>query len=776
MSHFLRQPNRFLKDQMDSRGDTKFPEPRLSGDTYRHVLETAPVPIYVSRMSDGRVLFATQAFADLLRFAGGALPDSTADFEVETPERARHRNRLRESGAADHQRMRFRRGDGSELTGDLSSRTLVLDGEPCIVSTLTDLTAQLEREAELRQANESLEDAIEALDDGFVLYDSNDRLVICNSRYKAFHGDSADLLVPGAHWPEVTRTRAERGFFTAAVGRIDEWLAEQMAQRGIAKREEFPSKDGRWFEYSHRPTRQGGFVSVWNEITARKMMEQALRRSEEHFRSMVEAHPLPVWMVDLETSEIIYESPAAAELFGRSWPSGETIYSLDHFVDPADRAPLVERLRESGSLRDIEVRMKKMDGSEFWGSLSDRLISFGGRDVSIVGIVDLTARREAEAEAARQREIQHQGEKLSALGELLASVAHELNNPLSVLVGHALMLKEGASDPAIADRAEIIGNAADRCARIVRTFLAMAREESGDMALIDVNALVKHALEFADYSLETSGIDVIMRLGEDLPVVRGNADQLVQVFTNLLVNAEHALNEIDGPRRLEITTAWLGNRRQVAVTFRDNGPGVPEAVRSRIFEPLYTTKGPGSGTGLGLALSHRIVQAHGGSIELENLPPPGAAFTVRLFSEAPSTETAHGEGGESADSARPLRILVIDDEPDVGMLIGDSLELDDHSVEVTQSARSALDLIRNGDFDVVISDVRMPDMDGAAFYKALEKIKPEAIRALAFVTGDTLSSRVGDFLARTDCPYLEKPFVPKDVRDLVARVLRRKNA
>ncbi|MEJ8572268.1 ATP-binding protein [Microbaculum marinum] len=747
---------------------------RLDDGAYRRVLESTPGPLYVWRLSDGQVLFFTPALAELLRLREGDGPDNVSDFEIDTAERAAFLDELRAGGSAAHHRMRFRQAGGETFTGELSGRLVEVEGEDCAVCTLMDLTAQLQREAELKQAREILEDAIEALDDGFVLYDSSDRLIICNSRYKSFHGDSADLLVPGAHWPDVTRIRAERGFFTDAEGRLEEWLAGQIAQRGIAKREEFASKDGRWFEYSHRQTRQGGFVSVWDEITARKMMEHALRRSEEYFRSMVEGHPLPVWMVDIETSEILYESPAAAEMFGREWPSTVTLRSTEHFADPQVRAQLIARLRETGSLQDVEVELRRMDGSSFWASLNDRLISYGGRDVSVVGFVDLTARREAEAEAARQRDLMHQGEKLSALGELLAGVAHELNNPLSVLVGHALMLKETATDPATAKRADVIGSAANRCARIVRTFLAMAREESGEMLPVDVNALVMRALDFASYSLKTSGIDVVLELDEGLPEITGNADQLVQVFTNLLVNAEHALNEVDRPRRLEIVTRPVSNRRQVAVTFRDNGTGVPEAVRSRIFEPLYTTKRPGSGTGLGLALSHRIVTAHGGSIELEDAPGPGATFTVRLICDtAPGDGQVPGDAGERSREPA-LRVLVIDDEPDVGMLIGESLELEGHIVEVTASARRALELIEETAFDVVISDIRMPDMDGPAFYRALEAGGPERVAGLAFVTGDTLNSRVGDFLARTGCPYLEKPFVPADVRDLIVQVMRRR--
>ncbi len=745
----------------------------LAEGSFKLILDNCPVPVLAARVSDGKVLYLTAAMAAMMRLGSDGPPLVIEEFAIDRSERSECLRRIREDGSVDNFTMHFRRADGTRFVGSLSARFVEIDGELTIVSNLIDMTAALDREAELRRANETLEDAIEALDDGFVLYDPGDRLVTCNSRYKEYHSDSADLLVPGAYWPEVTRIRAERGFFVRATGRIDEWMVEQMAQRGIAKREEFPSKDGRWFEYSHRPTRQGGFVSVWHEITDRKQMERALRQSEEHFRLIVEGHPLPVWMIDLGTSEILYESPAAAELFGRSWPSTQPAYTRDHFTNPADRDRLTGELRKTGSLHDIELRMRKTDGTEFWASLNDRLINYDGREVSITSFIDLTARRETEAEAARQREILHQSEKLSALGELLSSVAHELNNPLSVLIGQAVMLQEQAPDADTLARAGKIGAAADRCARIVKTFLAMARRKSDQTAPVDVNALIEQALEFTAYSLRTTGVDVRLDLADDLRMVYANEDQLIQTFTNLIVNAEQALRGTEGPRVLEITTAARDGGEEVVITIADNGPGIPEKDRSRIFEPLFTTKQVGVGTGLGLALCHRIIEGHGGSIELERNNRPGATFVIRLSREGARNMAAESEHPQAGEESEGLRILVIDDEEDVGSVICDALELDGHRVDVEQSARGALDRLKAHSYDIVLSDMRMPELDGVSFHRVLQETHPGLVGRLAFITGDTLSARVSEFLAQHDVPYIEKPFLPSDLQELVRRVVAR---
>ena len=868
---------------------------RSTDDMIRGIIEALPLPVSMTRLSDRRVLFENPAMHDLFGDTPGTAPQVVGVNDVHPEERAAYEAKLRDEGAVDSFEMHFRHADGHAFVVAMSSRVIEFRGETAVVAGLVELTEQKRREDELTLARETLEDAIESLQEGFVLYDANDRLVMCNAQYKAFHGEIADILVPGAYWPAVTRKRGEVGLFAAAADGLEEWLQGQMAQRGAAQNEEFPASGGRWFDYTHRPTRQGGFVSVWRDITDRKLMEQTLRESEEmvrqvleacplpirmwdpktglviyespacgvmfgwdaqgeerndralvyknaedrqryldrlyengavdnleielkrsdgsifwasvsarmilfkgeqavvstiadlsdrkameetlrireeHFRSMVEGHPLPVWMVDMNTSEILYESPAAAEAVGREWPAGETTYSAAHFANDGDRDILVERLRKEGSLHDVEVQFKRSDGTLFWASMSDRQIDYDGREVSITSFSDLTERREAEAELARQRDLLHQSEKLSALGELLAGVSHELNNPLSVLVGQALLLKDDASDDRIALRAEKIEKAADRCARIVRTFLAMARQQPAKKVPVDLNGLVEDALEVTGYSLRTAGVEVDLLLGAELPAVLADADQLLQVFTNLIVNAEHALQDIPEPRRLQIATAYRDESDQVLVEIRDNGPGIPEDIRTRIFEPLYTTKKMGSGTGLGLALCHRIVSSHGGTLELESAPGEGAAFKIRLDCE-PGERPGPAAPVAEADGAATYKVLVVDDEVEVAQIISDILSVDGHQVEVVDSAHAALQKIERRLYDAVISDVRMPGMDGPGFYEALRERRPEQIDGLGFITGDTLSGRVREFLDSVDRPYLEKPVAPKDARRLLAELARR---
>ncbi|MGI9414227.1 MAG: hybrid sensor histidine kinase/response regulator [Hyphomicrobiales bacterium] len=745
---------------------------RAADDMIRGIIEALPLPVSMTRLSDRRVLFENPAMYDLFGDSPDTAPQFVGSNDVYPRERTDYEAQLRDTGSVDRFEMHFKHADGHPFVVAMSSRMIQFHGEQAVVSGLVDLTAQKRREDDLRLARETLEDAIESLQEGFVLYDSKDRLVMCNAQYRAYHGDIADVLVPGAYWPDVTRRRGEAGLFAAAADGLEQWLQGQMAQRGVAQNEEFPASEGRWFDYTHRPTRQGGFVSVWRDITKRKAMEQTLRDREEQFRSMVEGHPLPVWMVDLESSEILYESPAAAELVGRDWPAAETAYSIDHFADADACGRLNDRLRRDGALRDVDVQLRKADSSLFWASMSDRLIDYDGREVSITSFSDLTERREAEAELARQRELLHQSEKLSALGELLAGVSHELNNPLSVLVGQALLLKDDASDEKTAARAEKIEKAADRCARIVRTFLAMARQQPASKTPVDLNRVIESALEVTGYSLRTAGVQVATELAAALPAVLADPDQLLQVFNNLIVNAEHALQDVAEPRRLTVATSYLPKDDQVVVEVRDNGPGIPEEIRSRIFEPLYTTKKIGSGTGLGLALCHRIVTSHGGTLELESAPGAGAAFVITFDCE-PDRRVAPETPADEMDGAASYRVLVVDDEVEVAQIICDILSLDGHQVEVVDSAHAALQKIERRLYDAVISDVRMPGMDGPGFYEALREARPEQIDGLGFITGDTLSRKVRDFLDNSDRPYLEKPVAPKDARHLLARLARR---
>jgi CheY-like chemotaxis protein len=336
-----------------------------------------------------------------------------------------------------------------------------------------------------------------------------------------------------------------------------------------------------------------------------------------------------------------------------------------------------------------------------------------------------------------------------------------------VVVGHASLLEDFASDGAIRERALKIRTAADRCARIVRTFLAMARSKPRQRTAVQLNDTIGEALEIVAYGLRTADVAVARVLAPDLPPVWADGDQLHQVFANLFVNAQQALQSVPPPRRLTVTSGF--DAGSVWVEVADNGPGVPADIAHRIFEPFFTTKPQGIGTGVGLSVCHGIIAAHEGEIRLESRAPPGATFVVRLPRTA--IEVAEPPAVRPDRRSRPAHILVVDDEPDVAQLLIDILERDGHRVDRANSGREALTRLRYGEVDLILCDLRMPDLDGPALYRELTAQRPEMLSRIVFMTGDTLGGDMSGFLTDTGVRVLEKPLDPAGVRAKVQAYL-----
>jgi signal transduction histidine kinase len=363
-----------------------------------------------------------------------------------------------------------------------------------------------------------------------------------------------------------------------------------------------------------------------------------------------------------------------------------------------------------------------------------------------------------------------QMEKLSAMGQLLAGVAHELNNPLAVVSGQAQLLKMGCERTPQAARADKIVRAADRCVRIVRNFLALAREWPPERAAVGLNGIVREAVELLEYELRTDGVEVELGLDPELPMLWADPHQLHQVLVNLLTNAHHAMRQMDGPRLLRLSTGVEPETGRAVVTVADSGPGIPPAIRDRIFEPFFTTKGPGQGTGLGLSLSHGIIASHGGTIEVESEPGSGAAFRITLpCGSAPSTSSGE-RSDEALPALRPLCVLVVDDESDVASVLVEMLEAEGHEVHTATNGEEALKLLEQQRFDIVLSDTKMPVLDGQGLYLEATRRDPDLRRRMAFITGDVLSPDKRAFLEGTGAPWVTKPFGIQDVRRIVRRL------
>jgi len=369
-------------------------------------------------------------------------------------------------------------------------------------------------------------------------------------------------------------------------------------------------------------------------------------------------------------------------------------------------------------------------------------------------------------EIQQQREALLQREKLAAMGSLVAGVAHELNNPLSVVVGQAALLRAQAAGGPLGTRAEKIIQAAERCARIVRNFLALARQQPPEYQPVGLNVVVQEAIELLAYSLRVDTVEVRLDLAPDLPALRADPHQLHQVVINLAANAHQALREVPGPRRLTLTTRFDRDRQTVTLEVADTGPGIPREIRSRLFEPFFTTKPVGQGTGLGLALCQGIVEGHGGTIRFEDRPGPGAIFRVELPVEAPPGTPPPGEV-----TPEPLitgrRILVVDDEPEVAAVLADMLRLNGQEVEAVTSGVEALAKLRHQAYDLILSDIKMPGLGGPDLYRELTAQHPEMCERIVFLTGDALGPETLRFIEETGAPHLAKPFAMADVRRVV---------
>jgi len=331
------------------------------------------------------------------------------------------------------------------------------------------------------------------------------------------------------------------------------------------------------------------------------------------------------------------------------------------------------------------------------------------------------------------------------------------------------MLKSTLTGTTLEQSALQIEQASHRCSRIVRNFLALARKHPPERRRVGLNRVVADALELLAYPFGLDNVEAELDLAADMPELWADAHQLQQVVVNLLTNAHQAMRETQ-LRRLTITTRYDTARSMVLLQVTDSGPGIAADVQARIFEPFFTTKPVGHGTGLGLSLCLGIVEGHGGTMSVDGRPGRGAVFTVELpVGQAVAEPLGRESEGPAAVGSKT--ILVVDDEPAVAHLVADMLRLDGHVADAAVSAVSALEQMATRRYDLVITDIRMPDVDGPRLYREVAARYPDRRPRFVFMTGDLLGPATRDFLESTKAPCLAKPFDLDAIRRVVVQAL-----
>jgi signal transduction histidine kinase/CheY-like chemotaxis protein len=368
-----------------------------------------------------------------------------------------------------------------------------------------------------------------------------------------------------------------------------------------------------------------------------------------------------------------------------------------------------------------------------------------------------------------EREIQSkllQTEKMAALGQLVSGIAHELNNPLTTIMGYGqLLLGHGLTPPQLSEARKVFQEA-ERARRIVKNLLYFARENKPERTRVNLNEIVERTLALRSYELRVENIVIECDLAPNLPETMADSHQLQQVVLNLVANAEQALLEDRGQGHVWIRTHRIGSNR-ISLEVSDDGPGIPTELVSRIFDPFFTTKPSDVGTGLGLSIVYGIVHQHGGEVTCENQSGSGARFIVDLplVAVAPrGPESSLSLGAERELDKTRGRILIVEDEPNVAQLIVDVLREEGHQVEAVLDSQEGLTLLSRGTYDLVLCDLRMPRLDGPAFYETLVRSGSPAQQRIIFVTGDTLAPRTLEFLKANNLPFLSKPFLVEELK------------
>ncbi|HTT32311.1 MAG TPA: PAS domain S-box protein [Methylomirabilota bacterium] len=517
------------------------------------------------------------------------------------------------------------------------------------------------------------------------------------------------------------------------------------------------------------------------DITERREMEHRLHQQQEFARRLVDNFPDLILVLDT-ASHYNFVSPRCFEVLGYTLEEARDMEfgGRTHPEDlPAALSVYQGVLSGKQSFASLELRVRHKKGD--WRRVLFNFSPLSDERGNIEGVV-LSGRDVTDIKRLQEQLIQ--AEKLAAMGQMLAGVAHELNNPLTAVLGVTELLRERvAGDESTKRQLELTHRQARRAARIVQNLLEFSRPASPQKKALDVNNLIDRTLQLHEHSLRRNAIEVDFHSQAGLPGVIGDANQLIQVFLNLVTNAEQAIREVRDSGRLQIRLNTTGNR--VSIAFQDDGVGIRPDALPRIFDPFYTTKRPGGGTGLGLSICMSIIREHGGTIEAESLPAGGSTFTVYLPlapADLPESQPASSERDQThlpsvrlaAELLRGRSVLVLDDEESIRMLLQEGLTAQGLRVDCTGTEEEALACFRKSDYDLFLCDLHLSSggffVDGREAANRLLKSAGAQKPVVIYMTGDLMDASQG-VPTQGEPGFLQKPFRISDVLSLFRETL-----
>jgi PAS domain S-box-containing protein len=636
-----------------------------------------------------------------------------------------------------------------------------------VVHGVSGLARDITRE---RQNETRFTDLFETLREGVYLTSADDRITEVNPALAQMLGFAGQEEILQSELSSLYQKEADRAGERAKLDELGFFRAREVTLKHRQDDREVAAlhtaavirdASGKFVRY------QGTFV----DVTEQREMERRLHREQEFARRLMDSFPDLVVTLDADL-RYTFASPQVIDVLGYR-PEDLIGKKLGIRADPHDRPAMVELFDDLISGRrlngQIEYRTQHKSGAwRLFRASARPLHDETGRTIGVIATVrDITDQQRLQQQLI-------QTERLAAMGQMIAGVAHELNNPLTAILGVTELMRDQASNETAHRQLDLAHRQAIRAAHIVESLLVFSRPATPRNALLHLSDLLQRTLQLHEHSLRSNNIQVDLVARPDLPTVLGDSSQLTQVFLNLIVNAEQAIREIREQGTLRIRLGVVGDR--VLMTFQDDGVGIPREALPRIFDPFFTTKRPGRGTGLGLSICMAIIREHNGDISAQPLPDGGSVFTVSLpictqavlvaepYLLPPQSHTELPAPAAPALSGR--RVLVVDDEEGIRELVTDSLASRSITVDCASTPEQALELVGQHFYDMILCDVNLETDTGVSVsgFDLYDRIRETlASRGLVlplfiFMTGDLVDFASEDQTVRQGSLFLQKPF------------------
>lgn len=672
---------------------------------------------------------------------------------------------------------------------DGSFRDLLLTARPFfdedgkvggLVTSARDITERKKMEEALRESEERVRLMVEGVSDyAIFMLDPDGHVASWNRGAERIKGYPANEII-GKHFSVFYPPE------DIANGKTDRELKEAVAKGQCEVEGWRLRKDGSRFlanvvitALRDQEGKLRGFSKIARDVTQRYEMERKLHQEQEFVRSLVECFPDLIVVLDIE-GRFKFVSDRVNDILGVT-PEEYVGKPIGQRIGPEDRSKLMQMFKNAVSghkgQEQIEIRAQHANGN--WKTLrviANPLFDDKGK---IVGMVssgrDVTESKQLEQQLADK-------EKFAAMGQMMAGAAHELNNPLTAILGVSDLLRERAVEDATRRQVDLVLQQARRAAAIVQNLLAFSRPLAQGRTTLRLAEILNEALELERANLEKKNIRVKFTTPDDLPTVDGDRKLLLQVFLNILANAEQSISPAHEQGQLDISVARAADK--IRVTFADDGPGIPADIVGKVFDPFFTTKRPGGGSGLGLTISLAVIKEHGGNIEIESNPGAGAAIHVVLPVGAevrPSlaSPAAPAKSAPTLPGAAVLRdhsVLIVDDEEGIREIVQEGLSARGMKVQAVGTSEAALDFLAKNTCEIIVCDFNLPGMSGDKMFEELRARLGSSLPRFVFMTGELVSPTVAARYREKGARVLQKPFQISALAALLTELLQPQTA